>query len=100
MLWNWARNRLHGPRFLPSGKRLGPYWCSRVEAAPASRPVPRLVPNRLSTSSTAKACQAVAPAPALEFTVASIWLLLPVLIHLWNESVLPREERSARKRQA
>ena len=35
MLLNWARNRMNGPRFLPSGRRLGPYFWSRVEASAA-----------------------------------------------------------------
>src|SRR5262252_8812423 len=78
MLLNWEMNRMNGPRFLPSGKRLGPYFCKRVEASPPSRPFPVLVVSRLSTSSTAKACQGVGPAADLGFTAASISLLLPV----------------------
>src|SRR5215813_15510058 len=78
MLLNWEMNRMNGPRFLPSGRRLGPYLRRRVEASPPSRPFPVLVVSRLSTSSTAKACHGVAPAADLGFTATSISLLLPV----------------------
>src|SRR5262245_25747461 len=78
MLLNWEMNRMNGPRFLPSGKRLGPYFCKLLEASPVSRPLTMLVASRLSTSSTAKACQGVGPAADLGFNAASISLLLPV----------------------
>ena len=63
---------MNGPRFLPSGKRLGPYFCKRAEASLVSRPFSVLVVRRFSTSLMVMACQAVAPAADLEFTVASI----------------------------
>src|SRR5271165_1064964 len=72
MLLNWCRNRFQGPSFLPSGKRLGPYFVSRCEASPVSRPVAGLVWSRSTTSSTATACQATASVPALALTADSI----------------------------
>jgi hypothetical protein len=58
---------MNGPRFLPSGKRLGPYFCRRIEASPASRPFPISVVSRLTTSSTAMACQVIPSAVGLAF---------------------------------
>jgi len=58
---------MNGPRFLPSGKRLGPYFCSRLEASPASRPFSISVVRRRTTSSTAMACQAMPSAVGLAF---------------------------------
>src|SRR5215831_16419655 len=90
MLLNWEMNRMNGPRFLPSGKRLGPYFCKRVEASPVSRPFTMLVSSRLSTSSTAKACQGVGPAADLGFPAASISLLLPVRFAVKRVCSTPR----------
>ena len=72
MLLNWAMNRMNGPRFLPSGRRLGPYFCRRAAASPASRPCSVLVASRLSTSSTVIACQAVPSAVVSALTAAAI----------------------------
>src|SRR5262249_19689422 len=64
MLLSWDRKRCSGPRFLPSGRRLGPYCCRREEASAASSPASLLVPRRFCTSSVVRACQAVAAAVA------------------------------------
>src|SRR6516165_6411148 len=69
MLLNWARNRTNGPRFLPSGKRFGPYFCSRLEASPASRPFSISVVRRLTTWSTAIVCQVTSSAVGLAFVL-------------------------------
>src|SRR5579863_7082372 len=60
MLLNWARNRISGPRFLPSGRRFGPCFCSRVAASVASSPFSRLVASCLTTASADIACHAEA----------------------------------------
>jgi hypothetical protein len=65
-------NRINGPRFLPSGKRLGPYFWRRVDASPTARPFSVLVVSRFSTSWTVRACQGTATAIDVEFTAASI----------------------------
>src|SRR6516165_6893235 len=72
MLLNWDRNRMNGPRFLPSGKRLGPYFCRRVDASLAARPFPLSVVSRFTTSSTDSACQAIPSAVESAFAVALI----------------------------
>src|SRR5215510_7263048 len=59
MLLSWDRKRCSGPRFLPSGRRLGPYCCRREEASAASKPVSLLVPRCFCTSSVVRACHAV-----------------------------------------
>src|SRR5215831_19763659 len=59
MLLSWDRKRCSGPRFLPSGKRLGPYCCKREEASAASSPASLLVSRRFCTSSAVSACHAV-----------------------------------------
>src|SRR4029434_5562544 len=88
MLLSCARKRMNGPRFLPSGSRLGPYFCKRVEASLVSRPFSVLVVRRFSTSSTVMACQAVAEAADLEFTAASIQLLPFDSIHPGGRKVI------------
>src|SRR5262249_40770046 len=60
---------MNGPRFLPSCKRLGPYFCSRLEASPASRPFWISVVSRRSTSSTRMACQVIPSAVGLAFAL-------------------------------
>src|SRR6516225_9176178 len=67
MLLNWAMNRMNGPRFLPSGKRFGPYFSSRLEPSPASRPFSVSVVRRLTTWSTAMVCQVIPSAVGLAF---------------------------------
>src|ERR1700733_6321317 len=57
MLLNCDRNRMNGPRFVPSGNRLDPYFCSRLATSPASRPFAALVLSRFMTSSVVMACQ-------------------------------------------
>src|SRR5215467_3357656 len=56
MLLNWDKKRLRGPSFLPSGNRLGPYFCRRAEASVAPRPFSALVASRFTTSPTGMAC--------------------------------------------
>src|SRR5215467_11431264 len=53
---------MNGPRFFPSGKRLGPYFCRRFAASAASRPFPVSVIRRFAASSTDIACQATSSA--------------------------------------
>src|SRR5215470_8903253 len=62
MLLSWEAKRINGPCFLPSGRRFGPCFWSRVEASPASRPSVTRVASCFTTSSTLRACQAVAAA--------------------------------------
>src|SRR5215468_8705809 len=73
MLLNWARNRMNGPRFLPSGRRFGPYFWSRAEASAVSSPFSLSVVSRLTTSPSDIACHAAASFLAF---VASIMLAL------------------------
>src|SRR5215471_20605491 len=65
ILWNWERNSRNVPRFLPSGKRFGPYFWSRLEASAVPRPVFVLVVSRFITSSALIACQVAAVPTAL-----------------------------------
>src|SRR5262249_48237543 len=60
---------MNGPRLLPSGKRLGPYVCSRLEASPASRPFSISVVSRRSTSSAPMACQVTPSAVGSAFAL-------------------------------
>jgi len=69
MLLNWDRNRMNGPRFLPSGKRFGPYFCSWLEASPAPRPFSISVVRRLTTWSTVMVCQVIPSAVGLAFAL-------------------------------
>jgi hypothetical protein len=55
---NWAKNRINGPRFLPSGKRFSPCVFNRFEASTASRPFAALAASCLKTSSIDIACEA------------------------------------------
>ena len=54
MLLNCSRKRLKALCFLPSGKRLGPYFVNRCAASPPSRPFAGSVRSRLTTSSWAR----------------------------------------------
>src|SRR6516225_7174968 len=72
MLLNCDRNRMNGPRFLPSGNRFGPYFCRRLAASPASRPFLVLVLSRFITSSAVIACQVDTSLAVLTFEAASI----------------------------
>src|SRR5690349_18338843 len=72
MLLNWASNRMNGPRFFPSGRRFGPYFCSRVAASAASSPFSLLVPSRLTTSAADIACHAAASPSVYAFVAALI----------------------------
>src|SRR5215471_8040712 len=72
MLLNCDRNRMNGPRLLPSGKRLGPYFCRRFAASREARPFPMSVARRFTTSSTATACQVIPSAVESAFAVALI----------------------------
>src|SRR5262249_19889024 len=74
-LLNWAKNRINGPRFLPSGKRFGPYVFKRFEASTASRPFPATVASCRKTSSRDTACQA-ADLLAVFGGVAALMLVL------------------------
>src|SRR5262249_31484851 len=73
MLLNWARNRMTGPRFLPSGKRLGPYFCRRLAASVVSRPFPVSMVSRFAASSADIACQATSLAA---FAFAAVPMLV------------------------
>src|SRR5262249_11096918 len=66
---------MNEPRFLPSGKRLGPYFARRLEASPESRPFWRSVLSRFTTSSTGRECQAVASLAVMVFAAASMCIL-------------------------
>ena len=57
MLLNCDRNRMNGPRFVPSGNRLDPYLFSRLATSPSSRPLFASVLIRFITSSAVMACQ-------------------------------------------
>src|SRR5262245_7968774 len=70
MLLSCDRKRMSGPRFFPAGRRLGPYFCRRLAASPASRPFMVLVLSRFTTSSAARACQAVVLLAGLAFSAA------------------------------
>ena len=59
---------MNGPRFLPSGKRFGPYCRSRAEASDRSRPFSELVTSRLTTSVRDMACQPAASLIMFVFT--------------------------------
>src|SRR5215470_14241539 len=75
MLLNWDRNRMNGPRFLPSGKRLGPYFCRRVDASLAARPFPTSAVSRFTTSSTDIACQGATSLAAFAFAAVLMFVL-------------------------
>src|SRR4029077_2049752 len=80
MLLNCDRNRMNGPRFLPSGSRFGPYFCRRFAASAASKPLPASVLRRFATSSTAIPCQAMASAVGLAFAAGLIGVLRAALV--------------------
>src|SRR6266478_3433787 len=80
MLLNCDRNRMNGPRFLPSGSRFGPYFCRRFAASAASKPLPASVVRRFATSSTAIPCQAMASAVGLAFAAVLIGVLREALV--------------------
>ena len=61
--------------FLPSGRRLGPYFVSRCAASPPSRPVAGSVRSRSTTSSAGTACQAMAVVSVLVPAAASMCVL-------------------------
>src|SRR5262245_23415128 len=69
MLLNCAKNLVNGPRFLPSGKRFGPYCWSRAEDSGRLRPFSELVTSRLTTSACDMACQAATSLSVFVFTV-------------------------------
>src|SRR5215510_5374649 len=68
MLLNCAKNLTSGPRFLPSGKRFGPYCSRRAEASDRLRPFSELVASRLTTSARDIACQAATSLTRFVFT--------------------------------
>ena len=72
MLLNCDRNRMNGPRFVPSGNRLDPYSCSRLATSPASRPFVALVLSCLMTSSAVMACHVDTSLADLTFEAASM----------------------------
>ena len=66
---------MRGPRFLPSGRRFGPYFWSRLEASAELSPLSALVESSFTTSLAVIACQ-VAPPPS---KFASAFVLILVL---------------------
>ena len=66
---------MNGPRFLPSGNRLGPYFCRRVVASAASRPLPASVARRFNTSSADIACHAATSLAVLGFAAVLMLVL-------------------------
>src|SRR6516225_1717986 len=64
------RKRTISPRFAASGRRFGPYFARRWEIVAASRPFSVLEFSRRTTSSTARACHAVASLPVVEIVAA------------------------------
>src|ERR1700761_9087108 len=76
MLLNCERNLANGPRFLPSGKRLGPYFCNRAAASAGSRPFAESVVSRPTTSSGSIACQATTSLSGLVAFAAVPMLML------------------------
>ena len=72
-LLNCVRKRANGPRFLPSGRRFGPYLARRFAASAVSRPFAGSVSSRLAVSWVERACQNVS-VPAGAFSDASIHL--------------------------
>src|SRR5262245_5992666 len=70
---------MSGPRFFPSGNRLGPYFCRRFAASPASRPFCVWVARRFATSSTRMACQAATSFGVLAFDAVLMLMLRPLL---------------------
>src|ERR1700748_796974 len=68
MLWNWETNLANGPRFFPSGRRLGPYFWRRAEASDGSSPFSALVASRSTTSVRDRACQAAVSVAAFVVT--------------------------------
>src|SRR5262245_25444942 len=91
MLLNCDRSRMSGPRFLPSGNRLGPYFCRRFAASDTSRPFPVSVVRRFAASSADIACQA--PSSTVLALAAVLMLVLGSL------ASQEAKEESARHRQ-
>jgi len=92
MLLNCDRNRMNGPRLVPSGNRLDPYFCSRLATSPASRPFLALVLSRFMTSSVVMACQVETSLADLTFEAASM-SISPLLLPGYSvtaRQVLPR----------
>src|SRR5215475_11910491 len=66
---------MNGPCFLPSGRRLAPYFERRCETSLVSKPFWGLVFSRRRTSSVAMACQAGTSLMGLAIAAASIYPL-------------------------
>src|SRR5262245_60928721 len=81
---------MRGPRRLPSGNRFGPYFCSRVEASPASSPLRLSVTSCFTTSSAGMACQAMASPAVLTFAAVSM-----VVFSAWMLETLERAQVQA-----
>src|SRR5262249_44639091 len=90
MLLNWARNRMNGPRFLPSGRRFGPYFRSRAEASTASSPFSSLVASCFTTSSADIACHVAATLSVLSLIATLMALLRWIISSLSRTSANPR----------
>src|SRR5215475_491508 len=86
MLLNWARNSINGPRFLPSGRRFGPCFRSRVEASAALSPFWPSVASRFTTSSADIACHTEASPSVFAFVAT----LMPALHRSLNSKMLFR----------
>src|SRR5262249_44058662 len=64
-----AKNLASVLRFLPSGRRFGPYFCSRAEASGGARPCSASVASRSTTSARESACQAATSLSVVDVTV-------------------------------
>src|SRR5215472_12879810 len=92
MLLNWDRKRMNGPRFRPSGSRLGPNFCSRADASLAASPVSLLVASRSDTSTADIACQGTTSLAVFGFAVVLIGMLRRARPYL--ESATDSHQRS------
>src|SRR6516225_4284425 len=82
---------MNGPRFLPSGRRFGPYFRSRAEASAASSPFSPLVASCFTTSSADIACHVAASLSVF----ALVATLMPAL--RWVSSSLSRPRAHPRR---
>src|SRR5262245_57441386 len=100
MLLNWSKKRMSGPRLAASGKRFGPYCSRRRATSAASRPDWVSLLRRLTTSSEASACQAVAAPWGWE--VAAVFICMTLHDHLvkrpWQSELLRHEAPAFERR--
>jgi hypothetical protein len=89
---------MSGPRFLPSGRRLGPYWEMRREASPASSPFAGSVFSRPNISSAGTACQDTAsPLGLARITVSMMHSLSARCTGLMKANIQPKAQASEPK---